>query len=72
MDTPDSSDEESRLPTLTPCLLEKGKWKPRNTLEIAHCPLVTPSSLPAPLQPVTEVDLPAVAATHIRHKSQPL
>ena len=33
---------------------------------------VKPSPLPAPLQPVTEVDLPAVAATHIGHESQPL
>ena len=66
-----SSDEESRLQTPTPRPLEKGKWKPRNTPEIAHQPPVKPLPLPAPLQPVTDVDSPAVAATHVRRKSQP-
>ena len=69
MGTPDSSDKESCLQTLTPHPLEKGKWKPRNTPEIAHHPPVTPCPLPAPLKPVTEVDSPAVAATCVRHES---
>ena len=64
--------DESQLPTPTPRPLERGKWKPRNTLEIARCPPVNPSPLPAPIQPVTEVDLPVVAATHVGHESQPL
>jgi len=72
MGGPGSPDRESHLPTLMPRPLEKGKWKPRNTLEIARRPPVNPSPLPAPLQPVTEVDSPAVAATCVRHESQPL
>ena len=67
-----SSNKESHLQTPMPHPLEKGKWKPRNTLEIACRPPVNPSPLPAPLLPVTEVDLPAVAATCIGHESQPL
>ena len=67
-----SSDEESWLQTPTPRPLEKGKWKPGNTPEIARQPPVKPSPLPAPLQPVTEVDSPAVAATRVGHESQPL
>ena len=66
-----SSDEELCLPTLTPRPLEKGKWKPGNTLEIVCCPPVKPSPLPALLQPVTKVDLPVVTATCVRHESQP-
>ena len=72
MGGPGSSDGESQLPTPTPRPLEKGKWKPRNTLEIARRPPVNPSLLPAPLQPVTEVDSPAVAATRVGRESQPL
>ena len=52
--------------------MEEGKWKPRNTPEIVCQPPVKPSLLPAPLQPVTKVDLPAVTATYVRCESQPL
>jgi len=72
MGSPGSSDEKSHLLTPMPHPLEKSKWKPGNTPEIAHGPPVNPSLLPAPLQPVTEVDLPAVTATRVGCESQPL
>ena len=64
--------DKSCLQTLMPRPLEKGKWKPGHTLEIVRQPPVNPFPLPAPLQPVTKVDLPAVAATRVGHESQPL
>ena len=55
----------------TPHPVEKGKWKPRNTLE-AVCQAPIPLSLTPSLQPVTEVDSPVVAAAHVGCESQPL
>jgi len=66
-----SSLEDSRLPTPTPRPLEKGKWKPGSTPDIARQAPVPPSSIPS-LQPVTKVISPAVATAHVRRESQPL